>query len=114
MGDEGCYCTEEELRSMVLHLMPKASERKAEPVKVNEKMSRPELISAVFKLCDRDGDAVLNAKELRIFASQTGFEGDEKAWNEEYGKLCLEHNTDTRKGVTLPAFMSMVNDQSEA
>mmetsp|Transcript_108916 Transcript_108916/g.308024 ORF Transcript_108916/g.308024 Transcript_108916/m.308024 type:complete len:686 (+) Transcript_108916:3-2060(+) len=112
-SDEGCFCTDEELRTMAVKLMPKpdsGTSAAAAPAP----MTRKELIAAVFRMCDRDGDGLLASAELRTFASHTGFDGDDAAWAEEYSNLCAEVAADPALGVSLAAFSNLVDDDSES
>lgn len=110
-SDEGCYCTDDELRNMVVKLMPKNEPAvAAEP---EGKMSRKDLVAAVFRMCDRDGDGLLNSAELRNFASHTGFDDNDEAWATEYKNLCREVSANTSSGVGLFSFTSLVDDNSD-
>lgn len=72
------------------------------------------LILAVFRLCDEDGDGLLNEAEMRFFANQTGFEGGDEEWAEEFRLLCSEHSRAGTLGLDFILFEKLVNDVSES
>lgn len=75
---------------------------------------RQRVIQLVFEAYDRDGDGYLLSDEMRIFATNTGFQGDSETWDREYAKLCSEDNIAAHlsKGIDLAQFYNLVNDPS--
>ncbi|CAK0889170.1 unnamed protein product, partial [Prorocentrum cordatum] len=73
-----------------------------------------DLIAAVFKQLDADNDGKLSQKEMRRFAEQTGFQGDDNTWAAEYrtGCLCGGIDSGDLKRVDLAFFSKLVNDRS--
>ena len=53
----------------------------------------------------------LPLQELRTFAAETGFEGGDEEWRQEYQLLCQEQRD--LDGIDLTAFVAMVNDESD-
>merc|ERR1719350_1509947 len=49
--------------------------------------SRLDLIAAVFRQYDEDGDGLLSSRELRAFAMATGFDGSDQEWQQEFEAL---------------------------
>merc|ERR1711924_148214 len=75
--------------------------------------SRSGLIRAVFNLCDTDGDKVLSAGEMCVFAKHAGFDGSDDEWESEFRLLCSEHMIATDAGVDAAVFEKLLNDTSE-
>ncbi|CAJ1365616.1 unnamed protein product, partial [Effrenium voratum] len=89
-------------------LKPDMSELK--PQEIGEE--RALLIYQAFQsLRNAEAEAVLGSEELRYFAMQTGWEGSDLEWAEEFQALCLEQGRD--KGLDLAAFGRIVDDRSE-
>jgi Ca2+-binding EF-hand superfamily protein/predicted GNAT family acetyltransferase len=134
-SEDGCYCTDEEIQVMVLAESepsakvppspPPAAQELEEPKWENailksqsETMSesgilhRPELVRKVFKYFDRDGDGLLNEKEMRPFAAHTGFDGTDADWATEYRMLCSSYSG-SQSAISLALFAKLIDDQSE-
>jgi len=137
-SSRGCYCTDAELREMRARLEQEDKARLEAPFLshglVKEEASdgvkpaslkgtpateesanalmrmRTDLIRDVFTACDSDGDGRLTSWEMRQFADWSGFQGDAKAWNDEYRLLCSDHKADPSTGVDLVLFTQIVND----
>mmetsp|Transcript_118234 Transcript_118234/g.264042 ORF Transcript_118234/g.264042 Transcript_118234/m.264042 type:complete len:380 (-) Transcript_118234:106-1245(-) len=75
---------------------------------------RSEMIRGIFSACDADKNGRLNLTELKTFAAQTGFDGEEAAWADEYTMLCAERHRDPTEGLDAAAFMELLSDTSEA
>jgi len=73
-----------------------------------DEMTRPEMISAIFKCLDVDQAGYLNKVKLQHFAELTGFEGDSVAWGEEYVLLCSEVRCDSNIGLDQNSFEFLV------
>lgn len=75
-------------------------------------LSRMGLIYAVFSACDADGDGLLRKQELRRFAEQTGFCGNDAEWNEAYELLCSENGiSDPALGVDARLLFRLVDNE---
>ena len=72
---------------------------------------RRALIEAVFRALDSGGTGSLTARDMRPFAEQTGFNGSDQEWQQEFDLLC--HDRGSTGGFGLDAFISLVNDQSD-
>lgn len=75
---------------------------------------RPSLILALFRVCDADGDGFLSMDEMHAFAKETGFDGSNEEWTEEFRNLCSEHSANEFLGVDIILFERLVNDVSES
>merc|ERR1719247_1593559 len=116
-SEDGCYCTDEELKDMLTAEIEAdaartksrtdiiaAAARQCEATdtetgahdvpdaEVPESQLRAELVRALFLALDFDGDGALNEAEMRFFAGQTGFEGTDAEWSDEYRMLCSSYN----------------------
>ncbi|CAE8678105.1 unnamed protein product [Polarella glacialis] len=79
-----------------------------------EEGGRSELLRSVFELCDRDRDGRLSAREMYIFAAETGFQGSfSSEWEEEFVLLCTEKGVDPQQGISLEAFSLIANDEAD-
>lgn len=76
--------------------------------------ARRVLTSALFRVCDVDGDGFLSMDEMRVFANSTGFDGDEEEWAEEFRLICSEHCVKAEVGLDVSLFEMLVNDASES
>eukprot|EP00747_Dinoflagellata_sp_TGD_P116370 gnl/TRDRNA2_/TRDRNA2_172360_c2_seq1.p1 gnl/TRDRNA2_/TRDRNA2_172360_c2~~gnl/TRDRNA2_/TRDRNA2_172360_c2_seq1.p1 ORF type:complete len:676 (-),score=163.69 gnl/TRDRNA2_/TRDRNA2_172360_c2_seq1:215-2191(-) len=85
----------------------------AESADMSSALPRTELIRAVFRACDADGDGWLNEHELRLFAGHNGFDGDDEEWASEYSALCAERGGDPTKGVNAEMLARLVDDESD-
>ena len=118
-SDEGCYCENSELRNLLSRwqtaqtTLSKASSpvRPAEPMPTPGQDSRLELIKAVFNALDTGGNGLLTVADMRPFADQTGFNGSDQDWQQEFEQLCGEHGS--REGIAVDGFAALVNDSSD-
>eukprot|EP00933_Yihiella_yeosuensis_P015063 TRINITY_DN13260_c2_g1_i2.p1 TRINITY_DN13260_c2_g1~~TRINITY_DN13260_c2_g1_i2.p1 ORF type:complete len:304 (-),score=98.53 TRINITY_DN13260_c2_g1_i2:6-917(-) len=76
-------------------------------------MTRSDLKIAVFRLLDRDKNGFLDKKELKPFVCQTGFEGSDDEWSEEYALLCGDLACNEARGIREAQFLDMVDDESD-
>jgi len=74
---------------------------------------RPELVRAVFRACDADGDGRLSSEEMRSFAVLTGFQGSDAQWEREFAELCADGGRRIAAGVSAPLFAQLVDDPSD-
>merc|ERR1712176_28368 len=81
--------------------------------RVRKRDPRSELIRAVFRACDADGNGRLTKDELQRFAVHTGFDGGSDDWAEEYNMLCEERRCDPSEGLCARRFVELVNDDTE-
>ena len=72
-------------------------------------MLRPDLVAAIFRTLDVDGDGVVSCKELFVFAQLTGYDDIPGEWEAEYERLCSDYGC-TGRGVDLAALTQLVND----
>merc|ERR1712014_522233 len=82
--------------------------------RVRRRDPRSELIRAVFRACDADGNGRLTQHELHSFAVRTGFDGGRDEWVDEYEMLCEERECDPTEGLDARRFAELVNDDTEA
>jgi len=140
-SDDGCYCTTDELRTILRDLFPKVRARRAataaaaaaaaaeastaEAAKVSPAAhqrlqaaaphhSRSELVRLIFEVCDCDGDQRLNLLEMRRFADAIGFEGEDQEWEVEFAALFDGRSERPDVGVSLQFFAELVDDMSES
>jgi len=73
--------------------------------------SRVELISALFKALDFDGDGALNQQEMRRFASLES-EVDEESWADEYKELCSTYG-DGKPTISFVNFKKLVDESDD-
>jgi len=121
-SNDGCYCTDEELRKMLRQLLPlvtartrEAAEGRMDPAQKptdQEQAARMCLIHAVFHALDADGDNVLNSREMRRFADFCGFASGDDVWNAQFREL-LEERGGAPRAVSLEHFCSLVEDRSD-
>ena len=71
---------------------------------------RTSTVLAVFIALDRDGDHLLNQRELEAYARCSHFVGDESEWAEEYVDLCGMAQCSPRFGLPLAEFRRLVDD----
>merc|ERR1712100_255723 len=97
-SETGCYCSDEELRSIVrshvksataqsTHAVAPTSGYVASPPSNGAASSRSAAIRTVFIACDSDGDGQLCESEMRIIASRAGFSGTDSQWADEFLQL---------------------------
>merc|ERR1712014_182289 len=56
----------------------------------------------------------MGLKEMKFFAVQTGFPGDDDVWAGEFKNLCADYNIDPVSGcVDLATFVKLLDDDSE-
>lgn len=72
--------------------------------------TRLQLQRAIHRECDVDGDGFLRCEELRNFASETGFDGDDEEWASEYKSLCNGRGVDDTVGFNEAEFAAVVDD----
>lgn len=124
LSDKGLYCKDTELEAMLPLLAAEAvAERVADfraglaggvPLLSGKlgSLKRDELVAAVFRACDQDGDGMLSATELGRFAVRTGFAGTDVEWRQEFQALCAEQGGDPALGFDSDMFAALVSDQS--
>jgi len=81
--------------------------------RIRKRDPRSELIRAVFRACDADGNGRLTKDELERFAVHTGFDGGKDDWAEEYIILCEERSCNPSEGLCARRFVELVNDDTE-
>eukprot|EP00913_Durusdinium_trenchii_P026419 g24787.t1 len=113
--DDGCYCSDEELRRLLQSLqggstsasMPPEPRNWAPAAKGNAD-ERVQLIEQVFNTLNRSCTGYLNASEMRPFANRTGFDGTDAEWRQEFELLQKECGSDT--GISLHHFHRLANE----
>eukprot|EP00930_Biecheleria_cincta_P092427 TRINITY_DN8233_c0_g1_i1.p1 TRINITY_DN8233_c0_g1~~TRINITY_DN8233_c0_g1_i1.p1 ORF type:complete len:2246 (+),score=491.91 TRINITY_DN8233_c0_g1_i1:182-6919(+) len=119
-SDNGCYCSNDELESIrgklppvqvSLAKAPVVADDRSQPPVAQDADNRRELLRAVFNGLDTDCDGCLSAKEMRPFATHTGFDGSDQDWADEFELLCAESGS--AQGVNLMHFEKLVNDSSD-
>lgn len=83
-------------------------------VKMDDKENpkvRTDLIRAVFRACDTNGDDWLGETEFRTIARFYGFSGSDEKWSEEFKKLCEEKHVDP-KGIGQTLFSKLLNEDA--
>ena len=120
-SDLGIYCTDQQLTEM-LNSAPSSRPMPAQPSgsrkRPSEKRAQPpvenvrwDLLTAAFEALNWTGTGQLSADEMRPFANETGFEGTDEEWTEEFKMLLQECGENA--GITLPNFAKLANDTSE-
>ncbi|CAK9015775.1 unnamed protein product [Durusdinium trenchii] len=117
-SDDGCYCSDEELRRLLQSLqggstsasMPPEPRNWAPAAKGNAD-ERVQLIEQVFNTLNRSCTGYLNASEMRPFANRTGFDGTDAEWRQEFELLQKECGSNT--GISLHHFQRLANDSSD-
>jgi len=74
-------------------------------------LSRNAMKTDLFQRFDADGDGFLYSTELKNFAAEMGFEGNDSEWNQEYVMICSEVGCDPTRGVDFRGFSQMVDDE---
>jgi len=77
-------------------------------------VARQGLVFALFRLCDADGDGFLSKQEMYLFATLTGFDGNEEEWTEEFGLLCSENFAKVDVGLDATVFKKLLDDESDS
>lgn len=131
-SDTGCYCTNDELRSMLSTLEDKVQPPRSAtaqttqpppqlPPQQQHQHQQPEVVDLressirdLFQMCDVSADGRLSVEEMRTFAELTGFEGSAEEWAEEFAMLCSENGVDLSKGIHIELFVQFVNDESDS
>lgn len=90
-------------------LAPAHPGRRTRPLNV----TRGVLKHRLFRLFDKDADGFLSRAEMRSFVEHVGFEGSDAEWSKEYRLLCSDHRLDPARGMTLGAFVRVLDDKSE-
>lgn len=115
-SDSGCFCTDEELQSLLTTL----DEAPVQPLQAAQQApdkeipaTREELIRRVFLACDSGNKGLLIANDMKCFAASTGFDGTEAEWQQEFQLLLRDHDPDGMNGLDLIAFEALVNDPSD-
>lgn len=81
-----------------------------------EAMNRKSLIEAIFKCLDSEGRKVLTPDAIRIFAEETGFEGNDEEWQEQYHAMSEFFGWqlgDSESGITLSQFAELVDNDED-
>jgi len=116
-GEESCFLSDRHLEALLEDLASGALPCNQPPAssspEARQMNCRSELIGRVFTALDRNGNGLLESSEMRRFASQTGFEGDDTEWLEEFSKLCRESGIQGVTSVSQSLFTQLVNDESE-
>ncbi|CAK9009639.1 unnamed protein product, partial [Durusdinium trenchii] len=140
-SDDGCYCSDEDLRDFLQSTCGRATSQAAPvappeprrgpadyadyfgtpngagaatnhaPWKALGTPERTHLIEIVFTALNKSGTGYLNADEMRLFANQTGFEGTDAEWREEFSLLARECGS--VEGISLNHFQRLANDSSD-
>ncbi|CAK0906646.1 unnamed protein product [Prorocentrum cordatum] len=71
--------------------------------------ARRRLIGRLFDALDRDGNGLLDQREMEWFARQAGFEGSSEEWAREFRLLCAGT---VPAGLKLERFRAMVDEQT--
>eukprot|EP00931_Biecheleriopsis_adriatica_P060565 TRINITY_DN36389_c0_g1_i1.p1 TRINITY_DN36389_c0_g1~~TRINITY_DN36389_c0_g1_i1.p1 ORF type:complete len:1551 (+),score=442.46 TRINITY_DN36389_c0_g1_i1:72-4655(+) len=77
------------------------------------KMSRTQLLEAIFKSLDVNKDETLSESELLRYAQSAGFEGDQEDFKAEFGEMAEEHGWEAAKGVTREQFEELLEEEDE-
>eukprot|EP00913_Durusdinium_trenchii_P027133 g25460.t1 len=123
-SDDGCYCSDEDLRDFLQSTCGRATRILAcirstaegqlttrttlEPRMALGTPERTHLIEIVFTALNKSGTGYLNADEMRLFANQTGFEGTDAEWREEFSLLARECGS--VEGISLNHFQRLANE----
>jgi Ca2+-binding EF-hand superfamily protein len=87
---------------------------RAPPGLEGSQSDRIALVREAFCACDTDRDQYLSLWEMYTFAKQTGFDGNDQMWVEEYELLCSENQRSSDQGIDVDLFTHLVNDTSDA
>eukprot|EP00933_Yihiella_yeosuensis_P005086 TRINITY_DN109515_c0_g1_i1.p1 TRINITY_DN109515_c0_g1~~TRINITY_DN109515_c0_g1_i1.p1 ORF type:complete len:351 (-),score=88.69 TRINITY_DN109515_c0_g1_i1:818-1870(-) len=119
-SEGGCFCSDEELQSMLAVKEPKpylgdATDLQGafllqEETGLDSHPQRSTILLAVFNACDLDMDNRLSEEELLSFADLTGFQGGKQEWANEYRQICSEYSVDA---IDLNLFQRLLDDASE-
>merc|ERR1712194_321648 len=114
-SENGCWCSEEDLRGMVKDLFAQVQSRvqPAQIAQVDQPNSRPRLIKAVFDASDTDGMPGLSSEEMCRFARMMGFDGSAQDWKTEFQTLISWHGEPIGDRIDLPLFTELVNDTTD-
>lgn len=81
-----------------------------------EAMNRKSLIEAIFRCLDSERRKVLTPDAIRIFAEETGFEGNDQEWQEQYHAMSEFFGWqlgDSESGITPSQFAELVDNDED-
>eukprot|EP00930_Biecheleria_cincta_P068753 TRINITY_DN5655_c0_g1_i1.p1 TRINITY_DN5655_c0_g1~~TRINITY_DN5655_c0_g1_i1.p1 ORF type:complete len:1890 (-),score=285.46 TRINITY_DN5655_c0_g1_i1:712-5883(-) len=122
-GECALYCSSDKLRAMLgresqpEHALPHkldGGRPRSEPSDTISLIPRSDLKNAIFESLDADRDGFLNAAELFMFASASGFDDDENRWKKEYELLCKDQGVDPSVGLSKDLFMKLLDETGDA
>eukprot|EP00439_Symbiodinium_sp_Y106_P065657 s162_g10.t1 len=76
-----------------------------------ERMSRKELMDALFDALDRKHTQKLDSKAMRQFAHLTGFYGDDADWDMEFRGMCEHFDWSASEGISRSQFRHFIGDE---
>ena len=76
-------------------------------------MDRPSMIEAIFATLDQSKSGVLDSDRIRAYAEQTGFEGTDGDWAEQFAAMCQHFGWVQDEGITQSQFRELVEDDDE-
>ncbi|CAK0870629.1 unnamed protein product [Prorocentrum cordatum] len=118
-SSQGCYCEDEELRSLLVEIGAVAADDAAgqeapgQSSQEEEVQGREAMKQTLFRRLDTNSDGLLLSPELWPFVVKTGFDGSEAEWEEEYAMLCRDMGRSVAEGLSASDFFKMVDDDSE-
>eukprot|EP00435_Cladocopium_sp_Y103_P073122 s1104_g42.t1 len=84
----GCPCTTEELVSIYRSLSERSAAKLLQLRAGAPTTKREQLKRDAFTCLDKDGNGFLNCEESMVWALATGFDGDDRMWQQQYIELC--------------------------
>ena len=76
-------------------------------------MDRASLIQAIFTILDRAKTGALDAAQVRAYAEQTGFDGTDADWEEQFAAMCEHFGWSQSSGITRSQFNELIEDDDE-
>ena len=76
-------------------------------------MDRRSMIQAIFTTLDNAKSGLLSAEDVRAYAEQTGFEGSDADWAEQYEAMCQHFGWTKDGGITRDQFSELIEDDDE-
>ena len=77
------------------------------------KMDRPSMIQAIFTILDAKKRGTLQSDSIRTYAEQTGFEGTDADWEEQFAAICQHFGWTESDGITSSQFRDFVQEDDE-
>lgn len=83
------------------------------PETKDDKLSKEQLISALFKALDTSEEGFLSASKFHRFAEADGYDGSDEEWLSEFNDMCNEKGWDKEKGIDRSQFAELMDERED-